>query len=248
MMIVFPDDDGPNSLVRSTVIVRMFPATAICTFFMSLSPWAKLGRSLLDLDAGSLNAVEDAVELVPAVGVGGPDGIEAVELGEVAQAAVGRLRHRPLPAPVATEALGRIDPEALRCLLVEETRALAHGNGGEKESRCEPDGARGRRDEVREVAEGPEIEVPALRREQRTERRALCHVGRAERFDPRYGGRLAPGDRAPIAVAAGPHAGLLEQPTPRRPPEGQRGQALLRRHDPLGLVRREASAACQYLG
>jgi hypothetical protein len=38
MMIVFPDEDGPNSLVKSTVIVRIFWATVICTFFISVSP------------------------------------------------------------------------------------------------------------------------------------------------------------------------------------------------------------------
>jgi hypothetical protein len=34
MMMVLPDDDGPNSFVRSTVMVRIFPAMDISTFFM----------------------------------------------------------------------------------------------------------------------------------------------------------------------------------------------------------------------
>ena len=33
MMIVLPEDDGPNSLLRSTLIVRMFPSTVMSTFF-----------------------------------------------------------------------------------------------------------------------------------------------------------------------------------------------------------------------
>jgi hypothetical protein len=37
-MIVFPEEDGPNSLERSTLIVRIFPSTVISTFFMVPSP------------------------------------------------------------------------------------------------------------------------------------------------------------------------------------------------------------------
>src|SRR5271157_3715334 len=33
MMIVLPEADGPNSLLRSTLIVRMFPSTFMSTFF-----------------------------------------------------------------------------------------------------------------------------------------------------------------------------------------------------------------------
>src|SRR4030043_1453891 len=34
MMMVFPDDDGPNSSDRSTFMVRMLPSTFISTFFI----------------------------------------------------------------------------------------------------------------------------------------------------------------------------------------------------------------------
>jgi len=34
MMMVLPDADGPNSFDRSTLIVRIFPATVISTFFI----------------------------------------------------------------------------------------------------------------------------------------------------------------------------------------------------------------------
>lgn len=37
IMIVLPEDDGPKSLVRSTVIVKMFPLTDNSTFFMDAS-------------------------------------------------------------------------------------------------------------------------------------------------------------------------------------------------------------------
>ena len=33
MMIVLPEDEGPNSLLRSTLIVRMLPSTVMSTFF-----------------------------------------------------------------------------------------------------------------------------------------------------------------------------------------------------------------------
>ncbi|CUQ68291.1 protein of unknown function [Candidatus Nitrospira inopinata] len=35
MMIVLPEAEGPNSLERSTLIVRMVPSTVISTFFMA---------------------------------------------------------------------------------------------------------------------------------------------------------------------------------------------------------------------
>src|SRR5712691_10356048 len=242
-MIVFPDADGPNSLVRSTVIVRMFPATVICTFFMSLSPWTPLRGPPVNLHAGCLDAVEDSVELVPAVGVGGPYGIEAVELGEVAEAAVGGLGHGPLPAPVTPETLGRLDPEALRRLLAEESRALAGGNGSEKEACGEADGARGRRDEVREVAKGPEVEVPALGLEERGQGRALGHVRRTKRLDA-----LGGSNRASGLVARRQHARLFEQLARGRHPEGQRWQVVLRRHDPVRFSGGEAAAPGEDFG
>jgi len=42
--MLFFDDDGPKSLVRSTVMVRIFPFTAITTFFM---PWVPPGDFFL---------------------------------------------------------------------------------------------------------------------------------------------------------------------------------------------------------
>src|SRR5438132_352787 len=73
-----------------------------------------------DVHAGRLHAIEDAVELVPAVLVGGPHGLEIVELREVAEATVGRLRHGPLSVAMPAEALGGLDPEAFRGLLGKE--------------------------------------------------------------------------------------------------------------------------------
>src|SRR5438093_1091219 len=38
MMMVLPEEDGTNSFDKSTLIVRMFPSTVICTFFIRRSP------------------------------------------------------------------------------------------------------------------------------------------------------------------------------------------------------------------
>ena len=44
MMIVFPEEDGPNSLERSTLTVRTFPSTLISTFFTVKPPfWLVFG-------------------------------------------------------------------------------------------------------------------------------------------------------------------------------------------------------------
>src|SRR4029453_1231947 len=52
MMIVFPEADGPNSLARSTVMVRMVPSIFISTFFMRWSPLCRIG----DLVEGRLGS------------------------------------------------------------------------------------------------------------------------------------------------------------------------------------------------
>src|SRR5262249_60413491 len=91
---------------------------------------SRLGRAAR-IDAGSLHAIEDAVELVAAIFVRGPDGIERVELGKIAEAAVGGLGHGPLPGPMAPESLSGLDPEALRRLVVEVAGGAAGwGRGG----------------------------------------------------------------------------------------------------------------------
>src|SRR6266508_908841 len=38
MMVVLPEEDGPNSFDKSTRMMRMFPSTFISTFFMRASP------------------------------------------------------------------------------------------------------------------------------------------------------------------------------------------------------------------
>src|SRR5205823_4268547 len=98
------------------------------------------GRAKVDADA-----VEDAVKLVAAVLVGGPDGPERVELGEIAEAAVRGLGHGPFPAPVAAKALAGSDPEALRSFLAKMPRALSRRHRGEEESCGEANRTRRRR-------------------------------------------------------------------------------------------------------
>jgi hypothetical protein len=41
MMIVLPEEDGPNSFERSTLTVRIVPSTLISTFFMVPPPWPR---------------------------------------------------------------------------------------------------------------------------------------------------------------------------------------------------------------
>src|SRR2546426_2189687 len=198
-----------------------------------------------NLHAGRLHAVEDAVELVSTVLVGGPDGLEVVELSEVAEAAVGRLRHGPLSAPVPAEALRGLDPEAFRSLFVEEPRTLACRYRGQKEARGESDGTRGWRDEVRKVAERPQVQMPALGREQFTERRALRHVSRPEHLDAPRGSWIGLDDRAAGPVAGREDTGLLEQLARGGHPEGQGGQATFGGHQALGGGTRDAVTAAQ---
>src|SRR6266849_6417835 len=179
-----------------------------------------------NLHAGRLHAVEDAMELVSAVLVGGPDALEIIELSEVAEAAVRRLRYGPFSAPVPAE--------ALRSLFVEESRTLARRDRGQKEARGESDGTRGRRDEVRKVAERPQVQMPALGREQFTERRALRHVSRPEHLDAPRGSWIGLDDRAAGPVAGREDTGLLEQLARGGHPEGQGGQAAFGGHQALG--------------
>jgi hypothetical protein len=78
------------------------------------------------------DAVEDPVELVPAVGMSGPERVEAVEPGEIPECAFRRIGHGHLTPAEAEIALGRIDPEALGRLLVAMQRVLAGGSGARK--------------------------------------------------------------------------------------------------------------------
>ena len=61
MMMVFPDDDGPNSFARSTLMVRMLPSTDISTFFILFSlPEARYsnGTPVGDLRRQPLSAAQ----------------------------------------------------------------------------------------------------------------------------------------------------------------------------------------------
>src|SRR5215470_4167545 len=208
---------------------------------LTLGEWTGLGRAA-GIDAGRLHAIEDAVELVAAIFVRGPDGIERVELGEIAEAAVGGLGHGPLPGPVAPESLSGLDPEALRRLVVEVAGALAGRHGGEEEARGEADRARGRRDEVREVAEGLEVEIPLALGEERGERCPLRHVRLAHRLDAGERFRSADTHGSSRRVARGKHARLLEELAGRGDPIGERGRPVHRGQKALGFRRRQAAA------
>src|SRR5215472_4928033 len=219
-------DDGPRLAYR--LFVRLGPAARI--------------------DAGRLHAIEDAVELVAAILVRGPDGVERFELGEIAEAAVGRLGHGPLPAPVPAESLPGLDPEALRRLVVKVARTLAGRHGSKEEAGGEADRARGWRDEVREVAEGPEIEIPLALGEEGGERRPLRHMRVAHRLDAGEGFRSAHTHRSSRRVARGKHSCLLEELASRRDPVSEGGSAVHRGQEAFRIRRCEAAAPGAHLG
>src|SRR3990172_7141642 len=100
-----------------------------------------------------VDLMEDAVKLVPAVAMGGPEVVEGVELRQVSQRVLRRLGHGHLPRPEAAVAVPRPDPESLRGFLEEEPRLLPGGKRRDEEAGREADRARGRRDEVGEIAE-----------------------------------------------------------------------------------------------
>src|SRR5574341_704370 len=174
-----------------------------------------------------VDAVDDPVELVAAVGVGGPEVIERTELGGVAERVLGRLGHRHLPSEKAPVALAGEDPEPLGRLLGEEPGLLVGGRPAEEEARGEADRARARGDEVREVAEPAQVAPPALARDQRAERRRPGHERLATALDSRGDGRLHRVERAARGVAREEDAALLEQLADRGHPEGERRGALV---------------------
>jgi hypothetical protein len=54
--MVFPDDDGPKSFVRSTLMVRKWPSTFISTFFMTQAP-RDLNRPQLNTPGAGVNKI-----------------------------------------------------------------------------------------------------------------------------------------------------------------------------------------------
>src|ERR687892_1809896 len=81
----------------------------------------------------AVDAVDDAVELVQAVGMGGPQLVERPELGQVAEAVLGGPGHLHLAGDEASIALPRVDPERLGRLLGEKRRGLVGGRPAQEE-------------------------------------------------------------------------------------------------------------------
>src|SRR6266478_4388207 len=82
MMMVLPDEDGPNSFVKSTVMVRMSPATDISTFFICSSPLVKARLRLVFAGTSSLRL--GGKEQTPALGIDlAGDQLAAVGRGEL---------------------------------------------------------------------------------------------------------------------------------------------------------------------
>src|SRR2546426_109353 len=109
-----------------------------------------------------VDAICDPLELVAAVAVGGHEIVERGELGQIGEPVLGGLRHLHFPRQEAPVALGWKDPESLRRFLREEPRLLACRYRADEEASGEADGARGRRDEVREVSKRAQGTIPAL--------------------------------------------------------------------------------------
>src|SRR3989441_7460561 len=80
----------------------------------------------------NIDAVDDPVELVAAVGVGFPEVLDRPELGEPRQTVLRRLGHRHLVREEAPVAEARVDPEPFRRLLGEEPRLLITGRAAEE--------------------------------------------------------------------------------------------------------------------
>src|SRR6266849_1152006 len=204
----------------------------------SLSSW-RLARKAIRLPVEAVpehvDSIGDPLELVAPVSVGGQQIVERGELGQVAKAVLGRLGHFHLTRHEAPVALAREDPEPLRRLLGEEPRLLAGRHRAEKKTRGEPDRTRGRRDEVREVAEGAKVAVPALARDQLGERRFAGHERLATPLDPIPDLRRRGIERASALVAREKDAALLEELAHRGDPERERRYTLVPRENRLGL-------------
>src|SRR5213078_1291019 len=204
--------------------------------------WKTIGLPVETPPEG-VDAVDDPVELVPAVGVGGPEVLDRLELGEPGQTVLRRLGHLHLVREEAPVAVARMDPEPFRRLLGEEPRRLIDRCAAEEEARGEADRARAGRDEVRQVPEAAEVHPPALAREQLGERRLPRHERRAAALDPGRD-RGHPGvERVVVAVAREEDAAFFEELADGGHPEGERRRVVVAREDRLGLDRAEPTAA-----
>src|SRR5450759_2602242 len=59
MIMVFPDEDGPNSFVRSTLMIRVLPSTVISMFFMLVLHAASFIRTFWALNCLASRFPED---------------------------------------------------------------------------------------------------------------------------------------------------------------------------------------------
>jgi hypothetical protein len=147
-----PRTDSRVRLLRSMPSVGPVTAAAFVSAFDDPAPAHPRRRGptfegeavLLPVEVlpEAVDAVDDAVELVAAVGVGGPQLVERAKLREIAEPVLGRLGHRHLPGHEAAVALTRVDPECLRCLFGEEDgRLVGRHRAQEEEAGGEADRA-----------------------------------------------------------------------------------------------------------
>src|SRR5207245_1166162 len=136
---------------------------------------------------GGVEAVDDPVELGAAVGVGRPELLDRVELGDPGQTVLRGLGHLHLAGQEAPVAVTRVDPEPFRCLLGEEPWLLVRGHAAGQGARGGGRGQRARR----------ELDRPC-RRGTRRSRRGTSWTAGAGSCRPRSPRTLpaAPGARA----------------------------------------------------
>src|SRR3989454_9107004 len=201
-------------MIRRPPRSTLFPYT---TLFRSPSSCARSRREavLLPVEAlpEDIDAVDDPVELVAAVGVGFPEVLDRPELGEPRETVLRRLGHRHLVREEAPVAEARVDPEPFRRLLGEEPRLLITGRAAEEEARAEANRARAGRDEVRQVPEAAEVAVPPLAREELGEGRLRRHERLAAALDPAGDRGLPRVERAAVAGTPEEDAAPLEELT-----------------------------------
>src|SRR2546425_4729115 len=149
-----------RACVDSKLLCRACPSRAL-EGFLARENWEPV-RLPVKARPHDFHPVGDALELVAAVGVSGDQLVERSGLGQIAEAILARLGHFHVAREVAAIPLTRKDPEPFGRLLGEEPRLLAGRHRAQEEARREADRARGRRDEVREIAKRAEIAGPAL--------------------------------------------------------------------------------------
>src|SRR2546426_2594945 len=112
---------------RGENVERKWIAMPKNLFGLATHTWKTI-RLPVEALPGGVEAVDDPVELGTAIGMGRPELLDRVKLGDPGQTLLGGVRHLPLAGQEAPVAVARVDPEPFRRLLDEEPRLLVHGH------------------------------------------------------------------------------------------------------------------------